>query len=413
MDLRSQWLIRFRWAVIAGQLLILVAAWTLKSRAVSAVPIFLILGAEVAINLALARFGGTRIVKTQGFFGLILTTDVLLLTLILIYSGGAMNPYTIFYLVEVAAVAVLLNARWAWLCVLLCVICYGSLFLLPHARSMPGMPGMTDPEFRLHLYGMLTSFIIAAICVAYFITQIQQDRLNIRKQLNASLEKTSNMRRFASLTAVAAGAAHELATPLGTIAIAAGELERQFEGGGMPPEITEDITLIRSQVRRCRDILDQMDPGGPGQHNFHRLTIRRILDQVASRVAPDQASRINVVYPEDSREFLFPESRLLQGLASLVQNAIEASPMKSPIELAGSLSKAYLTFTVRDYGSGLPAEVRDRIGEPFFSTKSGGRGLGVFLVRQMVEEYGGTLRAENNSGGGARFTVEFPLESVV
>lgn len=297
MELKSLWLVRFRFVVVIGQSLILLAAWILKSHQVSIIPIVLIIGTEVATNIALMCFSGACLVKTHAFFGLILTADVLLLTLILMCSGGAMNPYTIFYLVEVAAVAVLLEARWAWSCVLLCVICYGSLFLLPHAPSMPGMPGMADPEFRLHLYGMLTSFVIAATCVAYFITHIQRDRVKARGELVTAQQRAYQMQRFTALTAVAAGAAHELATPLGTIAIAASELRQHATLSLLPKNIAEDIELIESQVQRCREILNHLDPAWTGDHGFQRLTAQEIFGRLVEPLAePCRETFENILY---------------------------------------------------------------------------------------------------------------------
>jgi two-component system sensor histidine kinase RegB len=412
LELKPLWLIRFRWAVIIGETLILLAAWMLKSRQISALPIILILLTQLAMNLALLGFSHAHLVKTQGFFGMVITADVVLLTVILIYSGGAMNPYTIFYLVEVTAVAVLLEARWVWFCVLLCAGCYGSLFLMPQAHTIPGMPGMTDPEFRMHLYGMLISFVAAAICVAYFITRIQRDRVAMRRQLVIAQQRTAHMQRFAALTAVAAGAAHELATPLGTIAIAASELRQHFSLSLLPQDLVEDIKLIESQVQRCRSILDDLDPAGPGHQGFGRLTSQQILEQLARRLPKSVAQRLKSSCDTADRQFLLPESRLLQSLSAMAQNAIEASPAGAPVDISATCDGTTLRFSVRDYGTGLSAELRERIGEPFFSAKAAGRGLGLFLARQMMEECGGQLRIENNPDIGATFCLEFPLDKI-
>jgi len=412
LELKPFWLIRFRFAVILGQSLILLAAWILKSHQVSIIPILLILATEVATNIALIRFSNARLVQTHGFFGVVVMTDVLLLTLILMFSGGAMNPYTIFYLVEVAAAAVLLGSRWTWTCVVICVICYSTLFLRPESRSMAGMPGMIAPEFRMHLYGMLISFVVAAVCVAYFITLIQRDRVTMRQQLVTAQQRTAQMQRFAALTAVAAGAAHELATPLGTIAIAASELRQQISVSLLPQNVAEDIELIESQVQRCRGILDQLDPVGIGHQRFRRLTGPQVLEQLVGRLPGHIVQRLKSSCHVDDRQFLLPESRVLQSLSAMVQNAIEASPAGAPVEVSVLCEGRILRFSVRDYGTGLSAELRERIGEPFFSTKPAGRGLGLFLARQMMEEYGGQLRIENNPDIGASFSLEFPVDKI-
>ena len=413
MELNPTWLIRFRFAVILGQSLILVAAWILKSHEVFAVPIVMIIGIELLMNFGVFALRTSGVVQAQAYVGLILAIDIMLLTLILFFSGGVMNPFTIFYLVEVAAAAVLLGAGWTWTCVGLSIASYSTMFFIPPAGAMKAMPGMVDTEFRLHLYGMLTSFGVAAICVAYFITLIQKDRIRMGKQLDTEREKTARIQRFSALTAIAAGAAHELATPLGTIGIAAEELQRQVASCDVPRSVTEDIALIRSQVRRCRSTLDQLDPAGPGNSRFRRMAPQDVLDRLAQRLPPEIFSRVTVLCPDESKLFLLPESRLVQGLAALVQNAVEASPPDSPVRLTVRLTDADLVFMVRDWGGGINAEMLGRIGEPFFSTKPEGRGLGLFLARQMMEEYGGSLKMANACGGGAEFSLEFPIGKVL
>lgn len=412
MELDPIWLIRFRFAVILGQSLILPAAWILESREVLIIPVVVILGVELLMNLGVFILRRNRIMRTQACMGSILALDVILLTLILFFSGRAMNPFTIFYLVDVAAVAVLLGEGWTWTTVGLSIAGYSALFVNPPQAAMKSMPGMAGTDFRLHLYGMLTSFCIAAICVTYFITLIQKDRIRIRKQLDAAQEKAARIQRFTALTAVAAGAAHELATPLGTITIAAGELQREITTCDVPPSVTADIALIQSQVGRCRSILDQLDPAGSGSSSFRRMTLQDVLDRLTQKLTPDILARLALSHPDDSRTFLLPESRLPQGLAALVKNAIEASPPDAPVTLTVHSTDTKLIFTVRDRGSGIHADILERIGEPFFSTKPNGRGLGLFLARQMMDEYGGNLKIEDIGGGGAEFSLEFPMHRV-
>ena len=193
----------------------------------------------------------------RAWCGAALTLDTLLLTGLLHATGGASNPFSVLYLVYITLAAVVLGARWTWFLAALSVGCYGLLFAthlpLEHACHLA-------PEMQLHLQGMWVAFCVAAVLTAYFVVQMSTAIERRDAEMSAMRDRAARSERLASLTTLAAGAAHELGTPLATIAVAARELERSIRAlpGAQAAALVEDATLIRSEVDRCRAILNRL-----------------------------------------------------------------------------------------------------------------------------------------------------------
>ena len=331
-DLKIRWLWQFRFAIIIGQTLMLLAAWLIKSHEVHFFPVLLILMIELAENVVLIRVGRRSHPIRVTAIGVVIMADIILLSAVLYFSGGTMNPLTIFYLVEVVATAVLLGDAWTWFAAGESIVCYGLLFFLPGNIMPPMGPDMGDVSLRLHLIGMLVSFIIAALCVASFITLLQNDQRKLSRQLAHARDRTRRMERFTALTAIAAGAAHELATPLATIAVAAGEMSREIQRRETVSELKHDIELIESQVLRCREILEQLSPTGAVGNPYETTSIAEIVQTVLAGFSEHDARRLRVKI-QDGGTYPLPARRLIQMLAALVQNALDASPADAEVEL--------------------------------------------------------------------------------
>ena len=217
-------------------------------------------------NLLLA-WARRAIAFPRALCGAALTLDTLLLTGLLHATGGASNPFSVLYLVYITLAAVVLGARWTWFLAALSVGCYGLLFAafvpLEHVSHLA--PGM-----QLHLQGMWVAFCVAAVLTAYFVVQMSTAIEQRDAEMSAMRDRAARSERLASLTTLAAGAAHELGTPLATIAVAARELERSIRAlpAVRDAALVEDAALIRSEVDRCRAILEP--PGGPGGTDARR-----------------------------------------------------------------------------------------------------------------------------------------------
>jgi two-component system, sensor histidine kinase RegB len=398
-----QWLVRLRWLALAGQLAATVVA-------------------VVFLKVRLPLSGMATIIAVTGFSNLllqfltwrrvpgwvvpaVLMLDVCLLTALLLCAGGRANPFCVLYLVHVAMAVVTLAEGWSWLVVGETAVCYGLLFWWPGAVVLNLSPiarGATQ---------WIALAMVAGV-IAYFVGRMTRSLRRHESALNDERERGARNERLASLTTLAAGAAHELNTPLSTIAVVARELELQSENLESGKAMADDARLIRQEIARCQVILNRMrvdvlygipqksEPMAPGE--FVRL--------VSSEMKAVAGDSINIDCARDLPQISLPIRPVEQAVGILVDNALEASPDDKPIRLSILSRDGNIVFEVRDQGTGMAPDVVRRAGEPFFTTKPPGEGmgLGLFLVRLVAEKLGGSLRLESELGKGTRAVLELP-----
>lgn len=410
----ARWLARFRWAVALGAGATLIIARSILGVAFPEGGVLLLLAAQVASNAwldVMLRRGSEPSVSTLG--GLILF-DVAILTALMVLTGGPSNPFTISYLVYITLAAVTLNAGWTWAAVAASIIGYGLLFVTPLRTLVDphaGHAGM-DPALS-HQVGMGVAFAAAALLTGSFVTRIRLALEARERALAEARRMAAQQERLASLTTLAAGAAHELATPLSAIAVAAHELDLAASGTGVPPEIAEDARLIRSQVDRCREILDQMSGRADASvaHEAQTLPPSRIVEAMLHTFGPRDRERVLLSIAAGIPSVQVPLEAAARSLRTLVKNAFDASPAGAPVQVSVDVQRDLVRFRVTDRGSGMAAATLRRAGEPFFTTKpvGSGFGLGLFLARTFAERWGGSLSLSSSPGEGTTATLLLPV----
>ena len=388
----SAWLLRLRWVAIAAEGLVLIFA-PFTGVSLDRRPLFALVALHALTNALLQRRRTS--LGEAGFgeatLGAVLVFDVWILTALLGLSGGPANPFSVLYFTQVLVAALLLGPGWTFAVWLHTVSGYALIFF--DHRALPGL-GHVHGDLGAHLWGMLAAYVLVSAILAFFVRRLAHVLDEQREALVSIRDRAARAERVASLTTLAAGAAHELGTPLGTIAIVAGELERQLEGS-----LAEDARLIRSEVARCRAVLDSLaarsgDVLGASPERLDLVTLARELRE---KLPSARAKRL-VVTGEGSA--LAPRAPLLQALEVLVQNAFDASGPDADVELLLSDDRV----EVRDHGAGMDAATLERACEPFFTTKPEGvgMGLGLFLARSTAEALGGTLMLTSTVGEGTR-----------
>ncbi len=412
-----QWLVRFRWAVAAGATLALTIAWIALALRF---PVPLVAGAlavQVASNMWLhSRMRGDAGARARTLAAVLLF-DVGLLTVLMLATGGPSNPFTISYLVYITLAAIIVAARWTWMVTAACMVGYGALFVPalrapfdPHATHAAMQPGVG------HQVGMWVAFLVAAVLTATFVTRIRV-ALEAREQALAEARRVSaSQERLASLTTLAAGAAHELATPLATIATAAVELELALSSGGFPDEIADDARLVRRQVERCREILDQMSGRADrsvGQQ-AQSLQVADIVERALAGIDGADHQKVHLEVQPDVPLVRLPLEATARVVRSLIKNALYASNNGQSVQVTVARQPAGVRLEVRDDGIGMSPEVLARAGEPFYTTRPAGAGfgLGLFLVRTFAEQWGGRFHLSSTEGTGTTVTLDLPAERV-
>jgi len=335
-----------------------------------------------------------------------LLLDVLLLSGLLYLAGGATNPFVLLLLLPLTIAAATLAVAYAWTLAAAIVACYTLLMFvyipLPHFHI--------DHTARLDsgAWLMWLGFVLGVGLVGYYVMKMGAA---LREREAALAEVRENALRDESLVALGAlavGAAHELGTPLSTMAVVLKELEL---GHAAQPELVRDLRLLRDQVTRCKDTLSNMLSSTEQARAEGGYSVA--LDEyLADLVAQWRGMRplAQVVYRwvgQSPAPQIIAEQVLGQIITNILNNAADAS--EDSVEVEADCDTERLRIEVLDRGPGLTPDAQAQAGQLFYTTKDSGRGLGLFLVGAALRRFGGVLTLSNRDGGGVCALVVLPL----
>jgi two-component system sensor histidine kinase RegB len=267
-----------------------------------------------------------------------------------------------------------------------------------------------------------TAFFIAfATCSAvltYFVSQLALEvRLRDRRLAIAEKDK-ERAQRLEALATLAAGAGHELASPLSTIAVIAGEMSRTLDKQDIPEKVRRDVGLIREELNRCKDILHRMKSGAgeAAAERLHPVSLGDIIDETIAAMREPHRVEVDMDQAVEDFKALLPKQALSQAFRNLFQNGLDASKHGGHVEVRSTIvmpqeGRRAWELIIEDSGTGMSEDVLRRIGEPFYTTKEVGEGmgLGVFLTRNVIQGLGGTLKFQKRVPMGTTCTVQIPL----
>lgn len=347
------------------------------------------------------------------FVFLQLLMDIFCLTILLYLTGGSSNPFVSLFMLPVTFAAAMLRTLYIWVIAVTAIGCY-SLLMYYHQPMMIWQHH--GQGFTLHVWGMWCGFLLSAGLVAYFVTRIGNS-LRARDLLLAEArEKALESEKMVALGALAAGTAHELGTPLGTIAILSKDLEKAYQED---PRLSRKLGLLRGQVNRCKEILSRMasSVGQSQADSGKRLQLDHWLRQTLEEwllTRPDVVAESDFSGPRPAPEVI-ADRAVTQAILNILNNAADAS--NDLIIVEAHWDQDQLELKVHDKGAGIPAILEDKIGvEPFISTKSAGKGLGLglYLAKSTLAKLGGDLRLFNRPGiNGVTASISLPLKQIM
>ncbi|WP_339479017.1 MULTISPECIES: ATP-binding protein [unclassified Pseudomonas] len=330
-----------------------------------------------------------------------LAGDLFIHSALLYFSGGSTNPFVSYYLVPLTIAAVTLPWRFS---LILSGIAL-ALYTLLLARFYP-LETFPIARENLQIYGMWLSFALAAGVITFFAARMAEE-LRRQEELRA-IRREEGLRdeQLLAVATQAAGAAHELGTPLATMSVLLKEMRQDHHD----PALQDDLSVLQDQVKLCKETL---------QYLVRAAEANRRLDidmQAVTFWLDDALNRWHLMRPEASYRFqclgkgvvprMAPPPDLTQALLNLLNNAADACP--EGLEVALDWNADELTISIRDHGAGVPLAIAEQIGKPFYTTKGKGFGLGLFLSKASVTRAGGSVKLYPHEEGGTLTELRLP-----
>jgi len=400
--LRLATLVGLRWLAIAGQTIGVLFVQFGLNFPLPLTECLMLIGLSVLLNLWLVFRLGEGYRPTPMVATVHLAFDLCQLAALLALTGGLQNPFSLLLLAPVSVSATTLPQTATTMLAAL-AIALASLLSVFHL-ALPWDPDSTIVFDRVYVIGIWVSIICGTIFIAAYTNRVAHEARQLADALAATELALSRHEQLSALDGLAAAAAHELGTPLSTIALAAREIRDEVPAG----PVREDIELIMSQAARCREILGKLrnlrdTPGDP----FAAVPVSALLAEVIRPLeGGGKVITVRTSNDDSAEPVVRRNASLLYGLGNLIENAAQFAEHAVLVE--ASWDKQALTVTITDDGPGFPSDLIARLGEPYLTTRPrnadsgepGGLGLGIFISKTLLERTGARLSFENEAADG-------------
>ncbi len=351
-------------------------------------------------NLAAHHWSSELATLGHRVAGVHLVLDVVALTVLIGLTGGAANPFTVLFVVPIT-LATQVSPRWTWGVAIASVVAFGILLEVAPANATEHH--MHHGSMGNHLRGMWLSLGLAGALITFFVHRIALGIAQQRDELTRLRDAARADRELARIGSLAAGAAHELGTPLATLAVLAGELEHMQDD-----EKQEAIDVMRGEIARCKRIIGSM---ASSELRAEALSLSDIEPWKLAELAAGCGAATTCQWVGAERDIAFvPKALVLGILQELVKNAENASGAEGNVQVLGERDHKGLTLSIVDRGHGMSPDVLAAATDPFYSTKEKpeSMGLGLFLVSAQLRAYGGSLAIESTPGKGTTIQISIP-----
>lgn len=416
-QVRLATLVVLRWLGIAGQLVAVFVVYFGLRYPLPLLFCLLVIGASAVLNIIVSlRYPSIQRLSSRQTAAY-LAFDIIQLSGLLALTGGLQNPFALVIIAPVVISATTLPRRST---IILMALAFVAVTFLAFYH-LP-LPWSGDARLRLpdtYVVGLWCALVLGIGFTSIYAWRIATEAKRMSDALAATQAVLAREQRMSALGGLAAAAAHELGTPLATIALVAKELRHALPETGA---FAEDMTLLGSQVERCREILRRLSIRPEDSEGaLGEASLGAVLDEV---IAPHRGFGIAIELSLPADHPLQPQVRrspeLLHGLGNLIENAVDFA--KHRVQVEARWDDEFITVTVTDDGPGFSPEVLDRLGEPYVTTRGAvagmteehpevpqGMGLGFFIAKTLLERIGGRVSVANLGGaGGASVQVSWP-----
>tara|TARA_Y100001958_G_C21234813_1_gene561006 strand:+ start:1308 stop:2669 length:1362 start_codon:yes stop_codon:yes gene_type:complete len=388
-----------RWMAIIGQSAAVTLVYWGFGFDLPLAPVLGVIGLAIALNMILQVVFPRNHLLTEQQTAWFLAYDIGQLGLLLFLTGGLLNPFSLLLLAPVTISASLLNARTTALLVLFAGVLASALALfhipLPWLGVAPQIP-------ELLRIGMWVALLLAMVFIPTYVWGVSREGRRMSAALTATRSVLAREQRLSALDGLAAAAAHQLGTPLGTIVLVSGELAGRDD---LPEGLREDVALMREEALRCRDILaelvnEESDPV------VAQTSLRGLMEEAALEAGPHNKDIIISCRPNGllatGEPQLLRQPELIYGLGNLIENAAEFAT--NSVYVAATYSAQQIVLEVADDGPGFASDIMSHLGEPYTSSRSSrggqrddefGLGLGFFIARTLLQRSGASVSARN------------------
>jgi two-component system sensor histidine kinase RegB len=423
-SLRLRTLVRLRWLAVAGQTAAVLGVHLVLQFPLPLGPCLAAIALSAWLNIFLSIRWRKSVRLKSVHAGLLLAYDIIQLAVLLFLTGGLQNPFAFLFLVPVTISATSLPLKWTLWLGAIAFICATLLAV----RHLP-LPWRNDSELVLpdaYIAGMWVAIVCGVVFSAIYARRISDEARQMQAALSATELILAREQRLSALDGLAAAAAHELGTPLATIALVAKELKRELPAEG--PH-AEDVELLISQAARCREILSRLASHEGESDEVYQRT--KMLVMIEDLVDPLRGSEVEIRVTQAAAsasgtpEPVFRRNpAIAYGLGNLLENAVDFA--RSRVEIEVGWTATQVSISVADDGPGFHQDIFDRLGDPFVTTRPGygleereagghaGMGLGFFIAKTLLERSGATVTLANREppAQGAVVQINWPRAAV-
>jgi two-component system, sensor histidine kinase RegB len=413
--LRLNTLTGLRWLAVGGQTVAILVSYFSVGLDFPIIPCLILVAASAILNLALRwRFPLSKQLSAGGA-AILLAYDILQLAGLIFFTGGIGNPFAILFVAPVAVAAASLALRETLGLLALAIVCV--TLLTRWSLRLPSIGGEDLSLQPIYVVGLWSALVISAAFVTFSAHRVAAEAGRTASALAATELALMRAQHLSQLDGLAADAAHELSTPLATIALVARELAAQPTGGGA----NDDLELLEQSVERCRSILARLS--ARRELSSHALGFSSPLELAESAAAPHRLLGVSITVEGEGPE---PAPKcphnpgVLSALGSLIENAVGFA--EKAVIIRASWTNSTVGMVIADDGPGFPPDILARIGEPYLSQRDGARrtegaggglGLGLFIASVFIKRSGGAIQVENAKppAKGATVAIRWPRQA--